>query len=91
MNRRRRPKVANGTIEVARTLGISPERLYYWEQLGIVRPKHVNHGIRLFREYSKGDVERARFVKNLVDSEGYQLSRAIDRLQGHLLMEDLES
>ena len=75
----------NGTMEVSRTIGISPERLYYWERMGIVRPKYVFHGVRVFREYAPEDVRRACYIKELVDSEGYRLSRAIDKLQAELL------
>ncbi|MBI2870437.1 MAG: MerR family transcriptional regulator [Candidatus Omnitrophica bacterium] len=75
-------------MEIARLVGISPERLYYWERMGIVAPKHVRHGIRIFREYSRDDMKRALYVKNLVDTEGYRLERAIDKLQEYLLLGD---
>jgi len=85
MRKQAKARVETGTMEVSRTVGISPERLYYWERMGVVRPRHVYHGVRVFREYSREDVRRALFIKDLVDSEGYRLSRAIDKLQEQLL------
>ena len=69
-----------GTIEVARRVRISVERLYYWERIGIVNPEMESFGIRQFRRYSREDIERAKRVKELVDIEGYTLQAAKRRI-----------
>jgi DNA-binding transcriptional MerR regulator len=70
-----------GTVEATQNLDISPERLRYWERLGIVNPEHVQHGTRKFRRYSKEDIDRATLVKTLVDCERYTLEGAIKKLK----------
>ena len=70
-----------GTIEVTQKVGISAERLRYWERLGIVDPKYVQCGIRKFRRYSEEDIHRATLVKSLVDCEKYTLEGAIKKLE----------
>ena len=69
-----------GTIETVKKIGISPERLRYWELRGIVRPKHFQCGIRRFRRYSHEDIHRAILIKELVDGEKYSLEGAIRKL-----------
>ncbi len=71
-----------GTIEVARRVGISVERLYYWERIGIVNPEMESFGIRQFRRYSREDIERAKRAKEMVDIEGYTLQAAKKRIVG---------
>ena len=70
-----------GTIEVTQKVGISAERLRYWERLGIVNPQYVQCGIRKFRRYSKEDIHRAVLVKSLVDCEKYTLEGARKKLE----------
>jgi len=70
-----------GTTEVIQKIGVSPERLRYWERLGIVKPKHIRHEIRKFRRYSQEDVHRAILVKTFVDTEKYTLEGAIRKLK----------
>ena len=69
-----------GTVTVTQRVGISAERLRYWEKLGIVKPRYIQYGIRKFRRYSEEDVHRAIFVKCLVDCEKYTLEGAIKKL-----------
>ena len=69
-----------GTVEITQKVGISPERLRYWEKLNIVNPKYVKHGTRKFRRYSEEDLHRAALVKLLVDCEKYTLEGAIKKL-----------
>jgi len=69
-----------GTVEVIKQIGISSERLRYWEQVGIVQPKYVQCGTRRFRRYSQEDIDRAIQVKNFVDEEKYSLEGAIRKL-----------
>lgn len=68
------------TVEIAKKIGISPERLRYWEGLGIVKPEHIQCGARKFRRYSEEDVHRAVLVNTLIDNEKYTLEEAIKRL-----------
>ena len=70
-----------GTVETVKRIGISPERLRYWEQVHIVRPKYVQCGTRKFRRYSQEDIRKAILVKMLVDEEKYSLQGAIRKLK----------
>lgn len=70
-----------GTVEAVKKIGVSPERLRYWERLDIVRPKYIQCGTRKFRRYSQGDIQRAVLVKMLVDEEKYSLEGAIRKLK----------
>ncbi|MCD6307932.1 MAG: MerR family transcriptional regulator [Candidatus Latescibacteria bacterium] len=70
-----------GTNDAKREIGVSFERLRYWEYRGIVSPLHVECGTRKFRRYSKEDIQRAKFVKMLVDEERYSLDGAINILE----------
>ena len=70
-----------GTIEATKKIGVSPERLRYWEQVGVVKPKHVQCGTRRFRRYSEEDIHRAMLVKLLVDEEKYSLEGAMRKLE----------
>lgn len=70
-----------GTVETTQKIGISPERLRYWERSGIVKPSYVQCGTRRFRRYSQEDIHRAVLVKTLVDNEKYTLEGAIRRLK----------
>ena len=69
-----------GSVETARRIGISTERLRYWERVGVVNPTYSQCGTRRFRRYSRDDIERARYVKTLVDREKYTLEGAIGKL-----------
>ena len=74
-----------GTEEAVKKIGISFERLRYWERKGIVHPVYVTCGVRKFRRYSKEDIKRAQFVRILVDEENYSLEGA------HRLLEQKEN
>jgi DNA-binding transcriptional MerR regulator len=69
-----------GTVAMTYKVGISAERLRYWEKLGVVHPSHVRCGTRKFRRYSQGDIRRTTLVKFLVDGEKYSLEGAIRKL-----------
>ena len=71
-----------GSVEAARRIGISTERLRYWERVGVVSPVYVQHGTRRFRRFTPEDIRRASFVRTLVDEEKYSLAGAIGRLAG---------
>jgi len=70
-----------GTIEAVQKMGVSFERLRYWEQKGIVKPEYAQCGTRKFRRYSEEDIKRACFVRMLVDEEKYSLEGAIIKLK----------
>ena len=69
-----------GSVEAARRIGISTERLRYWERVGVMKPTYVQCGTRRFRRFTDRDVQRAIFVRDLVDVEKYSLEGAIVRL-----------
>ena len=70
-----------GTVEITQKVGISAERLRYWEKIGIVNPDYAQRGTRKFRRYSQEDVHRAALVKSLVDVEKYSLAGAMRKLE----------
>jgi len=69
-----------GSFIAAKKIGVSLERLRYWENLGIVKPNFVQCRTRRFKRYSQEDINRAILVKNLVDKEKYTLEGAILKL-----------
>ncbi len=69
-----------GTVGALQKIGVSSERLRYWEKVGIVAPVYVSCGTRKFRRYSSEDIQRASRVKSLVDKEGYSLAGAKRKL-----------
>ena len=70
-----------GTIQAVKKIGVSPERLRYWEAAGIVNPTYIQCGTRRYRRFSKEDIDRAFLVKKLVDHERYSLEGAIRKLK----------
>lgn len=70
-----------GTMEVIKKIGISSERLRYWERAGIITPDYIQCGIRKFRRYSHEDIHRAALVKTFVDTDKYTLEGAIRKLR----------
>ena len=69
-----------GTVETVKRIGISSERLRYWERAGIISPKYVHCGTRKFRRYSKTDIDKGILIKTLVDDEKYSLEGAKRKL-----------
>ncbi len=69
-----------GTVEAVKRIGVSSERLRYWERAGIVKPTYVQRGTRRFRRFSEEDIRNATLVKKLVDEHKYTLEGAISRL-----------
>ena len=70
-----------GTVQVVRQIGISAERLKYWEKVDIINPQYIQCGTRRFRRYSLDDIKRGTFIKKLVDEDKYSLEGAIRKLQ----------
>lgn len=65
-----------GSFKAAEMLNISRERLRYWEWRGIIKPRYVRCGTRMFRKYSPGDIRKAKLVIKLVDEKKYTLEGA---------------
>lgn len=65
----------------AKEVGVSIRQLYYWEQLGIVKPIYEQFGSYQYRRYSQKDVELLIKLKQLLD-EGYTLRAAASRVCG---------
>jgi MerR family transcriptional regulator/heat shock protein HspR len=55
----------------ARLLDMHPQTLRKYERLGLVRPARTLGSMRL---YSRGEIERLRFIKRLVEDEGVNLA-----------------
>ncbi len=72
-----------GTVEAVKRIGVSSERLRYWERAGIVKPTYVQRGTRRFRRFSEEDIRNAILVKKLVDKHKFTLEGAISRLSSH--------
>jgi DNA-binding transcriptional MerR regulator len=78
-----------GSFEMGRKVGVSIERLRYWEQIGIVSPTYTACRTRRYRRYSQRDVERAVLVKQLVDKDKYSLEGAVRILAKNVRMDPL--
>lgn len=70
-----------GSTETAKKIGVEIHRLYSWERAGILKPKYIQHGVRKFRYYSEKDIERGKFIRMLMDDEGYTLQGAIKKFE----------
>ncbi|MEW6321134.1 MAG: MerR family transcriptional regulator [Acidobacteriota bacterium] len=55
----------------ARMLGMHPQTLRKYERLGLIQPARTIGSMRL---YSRGEIERLRFIKYLVEDEGVNLA-----------------
>ncbi len=55
----------------ARMLGMHPQTLRKYERLGLVQP---NRSVGSMRLYSRGELERVRIIKHLVDDAGINLA-----------------
>jgi MerR family transcriptional regulator/heat shock protein HspR len=55
----------------ARELGMHPQTLRKYERLGLVRPTRTLGSMRV---YSRGEIERLRVIKHLVDEAGINLA-----------------
>lgn len=67
------------TCTVVRESGISTRQLYYWEMIGLVRPRYETFGMRRFRRYTISDLNLVRRAKELLD-EGFTLDAVRRRL-----------
>lgn len=55
----------------ARMLGMHPQTLRKYERLGLVQPNRTVGSMRL---YSRGELERLRLIKRMVDDGGINLA-----------------
>lgn len=69
-----------GMTEATRRIGVSSERLRYWELKGVVTPAYEKHGTKNLRRFSLEDVEIAREIKRMVDTDGFTLKGAAERM-----------
>lgn len=75
-----RKKKTLGITEAITVLGVSPERLRYWELKGIIKPFYMSQGSKKVRRYSQNDIAICRDIKKMVDETGYTLKGAAERL-----------
>jgi len=74
MAQRKEKKI--GITEAIKRIGISSERLRYWELKGVILPKRIRQGSKLIRRYSEGDIAVAAEIKKMIDEEDYTLKGA---------------
>ena len=55
----------------ARMVGVHAQTLRYYERIGLLEPARSRGNIRMF---SPGDVQRARWIKSLIDDLGINLA-----------------
>lgn len=61
--------------DAAAKIGVLRKRLYYWEQIGVIKPRYERFGSRLYRRYTQKDIDKLTHIKQLLDS-GYTLNAA---------------
>ncbi|MDP2928758.1 MAG: MerR family transcriptional regulator [Candidatus Omnitrophota bacterium] len=69
-----------GMTEAVIRIGISAERLRYWELKGIIAPGYDNYGAKRVRRYSDEDIVIASEIRKMVDDDGFSLKGAAERL-----------
>lgn len=79
--------VLYSTCTVTRESGISTRQLYYWEQIGLIQPKYETFGMRKFRRYTAGDLERLKSAKHLLD-RGFTLQAVKHNLLSGMLRDE---
>jgi len=69
-----------GITDACMRIGISPERLRYWELKGLITPGHnITRGNKILRRYSEEDIAIGIEIKKLIE-EGFTLKGASQRL-----------
>jgi DNA-binding transcriptional MerR regulator len=69
-----------GMTEAIRRVGISAERLRYWELKGIITPDYDKRGAKKVRRYSDEDIAITSEIRKMVDDDGFSLRGAAERL-----------
>ncbi len=62
---------------LVRIPSLTARALYYFEEQGYIRPKHIKQGLRRLRDYSERDVELAELIhgninKGMTPKEAYR-------------------
>ena len=65
---------------VSKSVGLSSRQLYYWENLGIIKPTYEEFGSYSYRRYSQDDVDFLAKVKKFLD-DGYTLRAAVKKVK----------
>ena len=73
-------KLLLSSSDVTERLGISLQRLYYWELKGVVRPLKMQIGSRKFKQYTEEDLQKLGQLKFLLDN-GYTLEDSIRKIK----------
>ena len=68
------------TSIAAKKANVSIRQLYYWEQLGVIKPRYERFGLRQFRRYDKDDIDTLKRIRGLL-SEGFTLKSAIQKVK----------
>jgi len=68
-----------GITEATKKLGISPERLRYWEVKSLICPAYEGVGAKVIRRYSTSDIEIGLEILKMLN-DGYTLKGAAQRL-----------
>ncbi len=64
--------------EAAKLIGVSPDKLRYWDRAGALKP---SRRIGRRRYYTPGDIRRGIRLRELLE-EGFSLQGAAERLEG---------
>jgi DNA-binding transcriptional MerR regulator len=65
----------------AKTVGLSPRQLHYWERVGIVKPTYEEFGSYSYRRYSEEDIQLLAKIKRFLN-DGYTLRAAAHKVMG---------
>ena len=72
------------TSTAAKKANVSIRQLYYWEQLGVIKPRYERFGLRQFSRYDKEDIDTLKRIRGLL-SEGFTLKSAINKVKNSKL------
>ena len=73
-------KKKSGITKAIRRIGVSAERLRYWELKGIIAPSYDRQSAKRVRRYSEQDIAIASEIRKMVDDDGFSLKGAAERL-----------
>ena len=64
-------RIQNSVMHAARMVGVHAQTLRYYERIGLVAPARSRGNIRMFSPF---DVQRAKWIKSLIDDLGINLA-----------------
>ncbi|MFQ6083673.1 MAG: MerR family transcriptional regulator [Candidatus Aminicenantia bacterium] len=70
-----------GVSVACKLIGISRERLYSWEKLGIIIPKYEQDKFRKVRKYSEEEIRWAIMARQLIENEGCSLKIVAQKIR----------